>query len=56
MTSKLNDKILKRASSAAFHDNVITAPALWFYSKADPVARYQDCEIGDRFPDRLREF
>jgi hypothetical protein len=34
-----------RASSAHFHDNYIQAPSLWFYSKADPVARYQDCEI-----------
>ncbi len=34
-----------KASSAAFHDNAIQAPALWFYSKADPVSRWQDCEI-----------
>ena len=25
-----------RASSAAFHTNFISAPALWFYSKSDP--------------------
>mmetsp|Transcript_12603 Transcript_12603/g.27983 ORF Transcript_12603/g.27983 Transcript_12603/m.27983 type:complete len:270 (-) Transcript_12603:25-834(-) len=33
-----------RAASAAFHNNYITAPSLWFYSKADPVADYRDCE------------
>ena len=33
-----------RASSNAFHNNDIEAPALWFYSKADPVASFKDCE------------
>lgn len=33
-----------RAASAAFHENPVCAPALWFYSKSDPVADYKDCE------------
>lgn len=33
-----------RASSAIFHQNYITAPSLWYYSKADPVANWKDCE------------
>lgn len=35
--------VLHRESSAAFHGNSIPAPSLWFYSKADPVADWQDC-------------
>ena len=35
--------VLHRASSAAFHDNKVPAPSLWFYSKADPVADWRDC-------------
>ena len=34
-----------RAASKAFHTNAITAPSLWFYSRSDPVANYEDCEI-----------
>jgi hypothetical protein len=34
-----------RAASAAFHGNTVPAPALWFYSKSDPVANWEDCEI-----------
>jgi hypothetical protein len=33
-----------RLASEAFHDNHITAPSLWYYSKADPVASWEDCE------------
>ena len=33
-----------RASSKAFHDNLIKAPALWFYSQSDPIAAAEDCE------------
>ncbi len=36
--------VMHKASSAAFHDNAVAAPALWFYSKADPVSEWQDCE------------
>jgi hypothetical protein len=32
-----------RAASDAFHANTIRAPALWFYSRSDEVARHQDC-------------
>lgn len=32
-----------RAASAAFHDNYVPAPSLWFYSRADPVSRWDDC-------------
>ena len=32
-----------RAASLAFHHNTIPAPSLWFYSRADPVARWEDC-------------
>ena len=35
--------VLHRASSSAFHNNHISAPALWFYSKADPVCDWEDC-------------
>ena len=35
--------VMHRASSHAFHENSIPAPALWFYSKADPVCDWQDC-------------
>lgn len=35
--------VMHRASSHAFHENKITAPALWFYSKADPVCDWKDC-------------
>lgn len=34
-----------QAASDAFHGNTISAPALWYYSRADPVARWEDCEI-----------
>lgn len=33
-----------RAASVAFHDNMITSPAMWFYSKADPVTCPDKCE------------
>jgi hypothetical protein len=33
-----------RASSHMFHNNPVQAPALWYYSRADPVARWDDCE------------
>jgi hypothetical protein len=33
-----------RRASAAFHDNYIKAPSLWYFSKADPVSRWEDCE------------
>ena len=32
-------------ASESFHNNYLVAPSLWFYSKADPVANYRDCEI-----------
>lgn len=32
-----------RAASEAFHENSCPAPSLWFYSKADPVSRWDDC-------------
>jgi len=35
--------VMHRASSHAFHENKIPAPALWFYSKADPVCDWKDC-------------
>lgn len=35
--------VLHRQSSAAFHGNKVSAPSLWFYSKADPVADWRDC-------------
>ena len=44
MTASTNG-IEWKASSNAFHNNYIThAPSLWYYSKADPVSRYEDCE------------
>ena len=33
------------ASSNSFHNNFLPAPSLWFYSRADPVARWEDCEL-----------
>ena len=45
---KLNENtsgVGHRASSAAFHGNDVRAPSLWYYSKADPVADWKDCEI-----------
>jgi hypothetical protein len=33
-----------KASSDIFHNNYLSAPALWFYSRADPISRFQDCE------------
>ncbi len=33
-----------RASSAAFRANMIAAPSLWYFSRADPVSRWEDCE------------
>jgi alpha-beta hydrolase superfamily lysophospholipase len=33
-----------RASSNAFHHNFVGAPALWYYSKADPIAEWRGCE------------
>jgi hypothetical protein len=33
-----------RAASAAFHQNFVSAPALWYYSKADPIAEWRSCE------------
>jgi hypothetical protein len=33
-----------RAASAAFNENMCkTTPALWYYSKADPVSPWEDC-------------
>jgi hypothetical protein len=32
-----------RASSEAFHNNYLPAPSLWYYSRADPVSRWEDC-------------
>ena len=32
------------AASQSFHNNNCPAPSLWFYSKADPVANYLDCQ------------
>ena len=32
------------AASLSFHENYVSAPSLWFFSKADPVANYKDCE------------
>jgi hypothetical protein len=43
MTAKTTG-VEHKAASDAFHANQINAPALWFYSKADLVARWQDCE------------
>ena len=37
--------VLHRAASAAFHDNDVHSPSLWFYSKSDPVADWRDCVI-----------
>jgi hypothetical protein len=34
-----------RAASEAFHNNDVPAPSLWFYSKADPVSRWDDCTV-----------
>jgi len=31
-------------SRQAFYRNDAKAPALWFYSRADPISRWQDCE------------
>lgn len=39
-----NVGVKHRAASAAFHGNSTPAPALWYYSKADPVSLYTDCE------------
>jgi hypothetical protein len=33
-----------RASSEAFHNNILPAPSLWFYSLSDNVANHRDCE------------
>jgi hypothetical protein len=35
--------VMHRASSHAFHENEVSAPSLWFYSKSDPVSNWQDC-------------
>lgn len=32
------------AASESFHNNYVPAPSLWFFSLADPVADYRDCE------------
>ena len=32
------------ASRQAFFRNEAKSPALWFYSKSDPISRWQDCE------------
>jgi hypothetical protein len=34
--------VMHRESSAAFHNNTVSAPSLWFYSKADPVCLWTD--------------
>lgn len=36
--------VIHRETSEIFHNNHIAAPSLWFYSKADPVSRWEDCE------------
>jgi len=36
--------VAHRAASQAFHENYLPAPALWYYSHADPISRYEDCE------------
>ena len=33
-----------REASKFMHANTLQAPSLWFYSKADEIAAYQDCE------------
>lgn len=33
-----------REASRTMHQNTLRAPSLWFYSKADEIAPYQDCE------------
>ena len=44
LTAESNGREWK-ASSEIFHANFLThAPSLWYYSAADPVSRYQDCE------------
>jgi len=36
--------VLHRNASGRFHGNDLTsAPSLWLYSRADPVARWEDC-------------
>ena len=32
------------AASNSFHGNHVPAPSIWFYSKADPVCNFNDCE------------
>jgi len=34
-----------RAASKQMHENYITAPSLWFYSRADVIAPAKDCEV-----------
>ena len=44
LTAESNGREWK-ASSEIFHANFLThAPSLWYYSTADPVSRYEDCE------------
>jgi hypothetical protein len=33
-----------RAASHSFHNNFVSAPALFYYSLSDPISRYQDVE------------
>lgn len=33
-----------RASSNIFHNNIVRAPSLWFYSKSDKIAPWKDCK------------
>ena len=47
MYLKLSEKttgVHYEASRQAFYRNEVKAPALWFYSKADPISRWEDCE------------
>ena len=44
LTAESNGREWK-ASSEIFHANFLAhAPSLWYYSTADPVSRYEDCE------------
>ena len=47
----INEKLFRcryRASSEAFHNNILEVPSLWFYSKSDSIANYRDCETSLR--------
>jgi hypothetical protein len=34
-----------KLSSVTFHNNSLNAPSLWYYSLADKIARYEDCQV-----------